>query len=129
MTSAASTIDFDHFAADWIAAWNAHDLDMILSHYTDDVELVSPNAVRLTGDSSGTVMGKAALRDYFSRALASQSDLRFALVRIYSGVNSLCLEYERHDNRRGAEVMEFADDGRIRRVVAHYAPMQTRPSP
>lgn len=29
------------FAADWIAAWNRHDLDAILAHYTDDFEMRS----------------------------------------------------------------------------------------
>lgn len=30
------------FAREWIAAWNAHDLERILSHYTDDFEMSSP---------------------------------------------------------------------------------------
>jgi ketosteroid isomerase-like protein len=30
----------------WIAAWNAHDLEQILSHYNDAVELTSPAAAR-----------------------------------------------------------------------------------
>src|SRR5438270_868337 len=28
----------------WSRAWNAHDLDAILSHYADDVEFVSPSS-------------------------------------------------------------------------------------
>jgi ketosteroid isomerase-like protein len=32
----------ERFAADWIAAWNSHDLDVILSHYADDVVFHSP---------------------------------------------------------------------------------------
>ena len=32
----------ERFADDWIAAWNAHDLEKILSHYTDDFEMSSP---------------------------------------------------------------------------------------
>src|ERR1700723_3107179 len=28
--------------AEWIAAWNAHDLPRILSHYADDFEMSSP---------------------------------------------------------------------------------------
>jgi len=32
----------DHFAAEWIAAWNSHDLERILSHYTDNFEMSSP---------------------------------------------------------------------------------------
>ena len=32
--------DFVHrFAAEWIAAWNSHDLERILAHYTDDFEM------------------------------------------------------------------------------------------
>jgi ketosteroid isomerase-like protein len=30
------------FAEEWIAAWNSHDLDRILSHYADDFEMASP---------------------------------------------------------------------------------------
>jgi hypothetical protein len=29
------------FAQEWIDAWNAHDLDRVLSHYTDDSEMSS----------------------------------------------------------------------------------------
>lgn len=32
----------DHFAIEWIASWNAHDLPRILSHYADDFEMSSP---------------------------------------------------------------------------------------
>lgn len=35
-----STVDITDFAHEWIAAWNAHDLERILAHYADDVELV-----------------------------------------------------------------------------------------
>src|SRR5437660_91789 len=62
----------DTFAADWVAAWNRHDLDAILSHYADDVVFTSPFAVRLTGD--GTVRGKPALRAYFAAALTRLPD-------------------------------------------------------
>lgn len=27
-----------HFAAEWIAAWNALNLERVLSHYSDDFE-------------------------------------------------------------------------------------------
>lgn len=29
------------FAKEWIAAWNSHDLDRILSHYVEDFEMSS----------------------------------------------------------------------------------------
>ena len=31
----------------WVAAWNAHDLDLIMAHYEDAIELISPIAARL----------------------------------------------------------------------------------
>ena len=31
----------------WVAAWNAHDLDLIMAHYEDAVELTSPVAAQL----------------------------------------------------------------------------------
>jgi ketosteroid isomerase-like protein len=32
----------ERFAKEWVAAWNAHDLDRVLSHYEDDFEMPSP---------------------------------------------------------------------------------------
>jgi ketosteroid isomerase-like protein len=61
-------------AAAWIQAWNSHDLDEILAHYTEDVVLVSPIAVKILNDSFGTVHGKAALRDYFKQGLEVHTD-------------------------------------------------------
>jgi ketosteroid isomerase-like protein len=69
-------------ASDWIQAWNSHDLDEILTHYTEDVVLVSPIAVKILNDSFGTVHGKAALRDYFKKGLGVYPDLKFELLDV-----------------------------------------------
>ena len=53
----------------WVAAWNAHDLDLIMMHYDDAIELISPVAAQLLGNSDGKVVGKANLRAYFQRGL------------------------------------------------------------
>ena len=37
------------FADEWIAAWNSHDLDRVLSHYAPEVVLLSPIAQKLVG--------------------------------------------------------------------------------
>ena len=37
------------FAQEWIAAWNSHDLDRILSHYAEDVEVTSPLVEMIMG--------------------------------------------------------------------------------
>ena len=42
-----------HFSSDWIDAWNAHDLERILSHYSDSFEMSSPIIIQLAGEASG----------------------------------------------------------------------------
>jgi hypothetical protein len=54
-----------NLANHWIAAWNAHDLDLIMTHYEDAIELTSPVAVQLLGTADGKVVGKIDLRAYF----------------------------------------------------------------
>jgi hypothetical protein len=115
------TIDFTRHAQEWIEAWNAHDLERILAHYSEDVELMSPFVAKLTGRSDATVRGKAALRDYFSRGLQAFPTLRFDFIRLCPGVRSCVLEYHSINGLRTAEVMEFDEHGKVRRVLAHYA--------
>ncbi len=38
-------------ARHWVAGWNAHDLDTIMTHYDEAVELTSPVAVQLFEES------------------------------------------------------------------------------
>ena len=114
-------IDFTSQAQNWIAAWNAHDLERILAHYSEDVELISPFVAKLTGRSDATVHGKAALRDYFARGLQAFPTLRFDFIRLYFGMRSCALEYRSVNGLRTAELMEFDEHGKVRRVLAHYA--------
>src|SRR5438270_11112044 len=108
-------------AEEWYAAWNSHDLERILSHYDEAIEFTSPFAEKLTQDGSGTVAGKAALREYFWRALVAFPDLHFVPERTLLGVGSVVLCYRSVRNLRAAEMMLLGPDGRIVRVWAHYA--------
>lgn len=114
------TLDFFSHAQEWIAAWNAHDLERIVAHYAEDVELISPFVARLTDRTQSVVRGKTALRDYFARGLQAYPTLRFDFIRLYSGVRSCVLEYRSVNGLCSAETMEFDEHGRIRRVLAHY---------
>lgn len=107
------------FAAEWIAAWNARDLDRILSHYADDVVFLSPVAQRLLG--KGRVEGIAALRDYWAKGLAGLPELRFDLIDILVGHECLTLLYRNHRGQKVAEHCEFGPDGRIVRSSGCYA--------
>jgi ketosteroid isomerase-like protein len=41
------------FAAEWVEAWNSHDLERIVGHFTDDVTFSSPLATQIIPGSEG----------------------------------------------------------------------------
>jgi hypothetical protein len=109
------------FADAWIAAWNSHDLDAILSHYTRHVELTSPLVTRRFGpDGRGTVRGRDALREYFDIGLRSVPDLHFALRHVLSGPSGVALVYERENGALTLETIELTKKGKARRVQVYY---------
>ena len=81
------------FAKDWIEAWNSHDLDRILSHYSDDVEVSSPLVVERFDRADGVVSGKHALREYWSPSMSMEPPLEFELLDVLVGLNQLTLYY------------------------------------
>lgn len=111
----------EHFAADWIASWNAHDLERVLSHYADDFEMSSPVIVQVAGEPSGMLRGKAAVGAYWEKALELIPDLQFELLSVLAGVNSVTLYYKGARGRLAAEVFHFGPDKRVARAFAHYA--------
>jgi predicted ester cyclase len=105
----------------WVAAWNAHDLDLIMTHYDDAIELTSPVAAQLLGTSEGKVVGKASLRTYFQRGLEAYPELHFHLEDVLWGINSVVLYYTNQKGSRTGEFMELSAIGKVERVVAHYS--------
>lgn len=109
------------FAELWVAAWNAHDLDAIMSHYAQEVILTSPAAAKLLNDQSGTVAGHEAVRNYFKRGLEAFPNLAFTLLDVMWGISSVVLCYNYQRGTKTAEFMEFDTHGKVVRVVANYS--------
>jgi hypothetical protein len=109
----------EHFAKEWIESWNSHDLDRILSHYSDQFEMTSPIIIQVVSEPSGTLKGKAAVGVYWAKALQLIPDLRFELLATLIGVSSITLYYK---GARGlaAEVFHFGPDRKVVRAYAHY---------
>lgn len=107
------------FAEGWIDAWNAHDLDAVLAHYSDDFEFSSPLVIQVAGEPTGTLKGKTAIQAYWRAALACVPTLRFDLVDVLTGVDCLTILYRGH---RGlaAELFELDANGRAVRGRALY---------
>ncbi|MFE6976759.1 nuclear transport factor 2 family protein [Streptomyces sp. NPDC057682] len=97
------------FAATWQDDWNSHDLERILAHYHEDVTFSSPMIAQFTGDSSGTVRGKAALRAYWARGLELIPDLEFEVMDVRVGVDTVVIDYRNQIGGRVYEVLTFRD--------------------
>ncbi len=110
-----------NLADQWVAAWNNHDLDAIMSHYDDAIELTSPVAAQLLRTADGKVVGKANLRAYFERGLEAYPELHFRLDDVLWGINSVVLCYTNQKGTRTAEFMELSAIGKVARVVANYS--------
>ena len=108
------------FAADWIDAWNAHDLERILAHYTHDFEMASPVITQLMSEPSGRLKGKDAIRSYWAQAIARNPALRFELLDVLAGAASVVIVY-RGQRGLSAEVFWFDAAGKVERAAAHYA--------
>jgi hypothetical protein len=94
------------FAEKWARNWNAHDVDALLAHFTDDVVFTSPVAVRLVG-GDGVIRGKEALRSYWSGALKLIPDLRFEVLGVYAGVSTVVINYRNQAGGVVSEVLSF----------------------
>lgn len=109
------------FAEEWIAAWNAHDLERVLSHYAEDIVFLSPMAALITG--RGRVEGKAALRAYWSEAFKRNPNLHFTLTRVYEGADALTIAYDNHRRQHVTETAVFNEAGEVVLSTGCYAPI------
>jgi hypothetical protein len=119
-----TVLDKEHaflFANEWIAAWNQHDIERILSHYSDDVRVFSPLIVERMGLPEGYLQGKAVLRDYWKPSFSLTPPLRFRLIDIFLGVNSIAILYENIGRRLVVETFTFNQDMKVSSVVVHWS--------
>jgi hypothetical protein len=110
----------ERFATQWAQDWNNHDLDALLSHFSEDVTWTSPVAAQVVEGSGGVLQGKAALRAYYGEGLRRTPDLHFDVIDVYQGVNTLVINYR---NQRGAlvnEVLSFDRAGLVREGHGTY---------
>ena len=113
-------IDEKYFAKEWIDSWNSHDLERILAHYADDLEITTPMIKLTLGIDTGILSGKENIRKYWESALKKIPDLFFELKEVTSSINSIALCYKSVMGKIAIEVMFFNEQGKINKVIAHY---------
>jgi ketosteroid isomerase-like protein len=110
------------FARGWVEAWNAHGLEKILSHYSEDFIIESPMALKLYPQSGGTVVGKNEVRKYWTIGLQQSPDLKFDLLDVLVGVNSIALYlFNSASNKKSVEVMSFNDQLKVHRAIVNFS--------
>ncbi len=114
------------FAKDWIEAWNSHDLDRILSHYSDDVEVSSPLVVERLDRPDGVVRGKDSLREYWSPSMSMEPPLVFELLDVLVGLNQLTLYYRSAGRRVVAETLSIDASGKATRGFVQWSVTQDK---
>jgi hypothetical protein len=111
----------ERFAEEWTAAWNAHDLPRVLSHYEDDFEMASPLIAEIAGEPSGVLRGKKNVGAYWEKALQRSPDLRFEKLWVLVGARSLAIHFRNQKGRLSVETFEIGQGGLVTRAAAHHA--------
>ncbi|MDO8396735.1 MAG: nuclear transport factor 2 family protein [Bradyrhizobium sp.] len=112
--------DLATLGRDWIAAWNSRDLERILALYADDSEMTSDRIQALGFDSSGTLRGKAKLREYWGKALQLVPNLQFDLIDLFVSPDSVVVFYANERGMRICEYLRVDADGKIRQGSANH---------
>jgi ketosteroid isomerase-like protein len=128
-TSTSSVLtdgEADAFVADWMAAWNSHDVERILRHYADEVEYWSPFVAALAEPggpgADGRLAGKDQVRAYFTAALGRYPELHFdPPATVAAGAGGVSFVYRSVNDLTAVETLIFAPGTRlVARAHCHY---------
>lgn len=102
----------------WLDSWNAHDLDRIVSCYSERVEFVLPV---LVGESQERkIEGREELREHFRHGLELAPNLTVTEESLLLGPSGFAILYRREDGHRAIEAVELDDAGLAARVRVFY---------
>jgi len=109
----------------WVNAWNNHDLNTVLSLYSEDVEFSSPKIkVVFPGRKLSKVTSKSELEEYWAKALKNYPNLYFIPKQTILQGNICIFEYyailDGKNRTSVIEKFEFQEDGRVRKSSGFY---------
>ena len=106
----------------WVEAWNARDLERVLTLYDEATVMTSDRIPAMGFDASGTVHGKDELRAYWSKALALLPELHFSLIDVFVSPDSVVVFYENERGKKICEYLRVNDAGLIVQGSANHLP-------
>lgn len=107
----------------WLRAFNAHDVEALVALYDDRAEHTSPKIRKLHPETSGKIVGKAALSEWWNDAIARVPGLRYEETALTANDERVVLEYVRHAANEEptlvAEVFEVREERIVSSRVYH----------
>ena len=91
-----SASELNGIAQQWFAAFNKHDLEMLLALYSDHAEHFSPKLKVRHPETNGLINGKAALHTWWQDAFDRLPSLHYEVVRLTPCDDRVFMEYIRH---------------------------------
>ena len=104
----------------WVEAWNARDLERVLTLYAEDAVITSDRIPAMGFDASGTVRGKDALRAYWGKGLGLIPNLHFTVIDVFVSPDSAVVLYENERGKRICEYLRVNDAGLIVQGSANH---------
>ncbi len=103
-------------ATKWFEAFNAHDLEKLLSLYNDNAKHYSPKLKIRMPETQGLIKGKQALREWWQDAFDRLPTLQYEVVKLTADEDQVFMEYIRRvdgeDDLSVGEVLQI-DNGLI----------------
>lgn len=110
-------------ALDWIAAFNAHNVEAILKLYDDNAIHFSPKLKVREPQTNGFVIGKIQMKQWWDDAFIRLPSLNYELINLIANENNLLMEYNRTVDGEAdmmvAEVLEIQNGLIVKSRVYH----------
>lgn len=110
-------------AHSWFEAFNAHNLEKLLSLYDDEAQHFSPKLKVRHPETKGLIVGKDALRTWWQEAFDRLPTLHYKVTSLTSSPDRVFMEYVRtvegEDEMLVAEVLEIREEKIIASRVYH----------
>lgn len=113
----------ENIARQWFDAFNAHNLDKLLSLYDEHAEHFSPKLKIRKPETNGFVSGKPALYDWWKDAFERLPGLHYQVTSLTANTERIFMEYIRtvpgEDKMAIAEVLEVRNGKIVASRVYH----------
>ncbi len=102
----------------WLAAFNAHDVDALVTLYAEGATHTSPKIRALFPETGGRLVGKEALTTWWKDAKARLPNLRYEETAVTASEARVILEYVRYAPDEAPMPVAEAFDVRDGKIIA-----------